>query len=133
MYMLTNGRLILYTLSWQPPFQGLKACTFWCFTLYDIEYHKRLLPIKVFITSLEGRCFFILPFPKASIGNPVLINSMSYGCPTETFGHDKLTKRGLGNSPSRPDPFLLLLSQFMLKNCPDARRSKASKARHTSF
>src|SRR3990167_1685964 len=70
MYMLTNGRLILYTLSWQPPFQGLKACTFWCFTLYDIEYHKRLLPIKVFITSLEGRCFFILPFPQSLSGNP---------------------------------------------------------------
>ena len=24
---------------------------------------------------------------------------MSYGCPTETFGHDKLIKRGLGNRP----------------------------------
>ena len=44
-----------------------------------------------------------MSFPKASIGNPVLINSMSYGCPTETFGHDKLIKRGLGNSPLNLD------------------------------
>jgi len=44
-----------------------------------------------------------MSFPNASIGNPVLINSMSYGYPTETFGHDKLIKRGLGNRPLRFD------------------------------
>ncbi len=33
-----------------------------------------------------------MSFPNASIGNPVLINSMNYRCPTETFGHDKLIK-----------------------------------------
>ncbi len=46
-----------------------------------------------------------MSFPKASIGNPVLINSMSYGCPTETFGHDKLIKRGLCNM-LRTVPFI---------------------------
>ncbi len=31
-----------------------------------------------------------MSFPNAFIGNPVLINSINYGCPTETFGHDNL-------------------------------------------
>src|SRR4030066_724097 len=34
-----------------------------------------------------------MSFPKCLIGNPVLVKSMPYGCPTEPFGHDKVIKR----------------------------------------
>ena len=32
-----------------------------------------------------------MSFPKCLIGNPVFVKSMAYGCPTEPFGHDKVT------------------------------------------
>jgi hypothetical protein len=40
-----------------------------------------------------------MSFSQAFGGNPVLVNSMSYGCPTEPFGHDKPIKRCLGRRP----------------------------------
>ena len=52
----------------------------------------------------NGRCpyfslFFKNVIPEGFIGNPVLVNSISYRCPIETFGHDKLIKCALGNKP----------------------------------
>ena len=40
-----------------------------------------------------------MSFPHVFGGNPVLVNLMIYGCPTEPFGHDKPIKKCLGTAP----------------------------------
>ncbi|OGP29099.1 MAG: hypothetical protein A2X87_01290 [Deltaproteobacteria bacterium GWC2_42_51] len=37
--------------------------------------------------------------PEVFIGNPVLLQSTSYRCPIETFGHDNFKKGGFSESP----------------------------------
>ena len=42
--------------------------------------------------------------PEVFIGNPVLLQSTSYRCPIETFGHDNFLKGSFSESPKQDKP-----------------------------
>ena len=58
--------------------------------LYFLRGYEGVVSLFILMSFLQKSK---MSFPKCLIGNPVFVKSMAYGCPTEAFGHDKVTKR----------------------------------------
>ncbi|OGP43902.1 MAG: hypothetical protein A2022_11810 [Deltaproteobacteria bacterium GWF2_42_12] len=55
-----------------------------------------------FIKDTLKNSFSVIP--EVFIGNPVLLQSTSYRCPIETFGHDNFLKGSFSESPKQDKP-----------------------------